>query len=159
MSQTITRAPLADIDAVRSAIAGSIGVSGNRVEVLDADRIRASVIDALVYTSSFGDNEPRDFARWLIRAIAPQLGAFPASINDLYLAAGRGEYANATAPAINIRAMAYDNAQAVFGAARANDNKIFLFEIARSEIAYTWQRPAEYAASVLAAAIKTDWQG
>lgn len=159
MSQTITRAPLADIDAVKSAIAGSIGVSGNEVEVLDADRIRASVIDALVYTSSFGDDQPRDFARWLIRAVAPQLGAFPASINELYLAAGRGEYANATAPAINIRAMAYDNAQAVFRAARANENKIFLFEIARSEIAYTWQRPAEYAASVLAAAIKENWRG
>lgn len=159
MTETTTRAPLADIEAVNAAISGSVGVTGNDVEILDADRIRSSTIDTLVYTSTFGEDQPRDFARWLIRAIAPKLGAFPASINDLYVAAGRGEYAHMTAPAINIRAMAFDNAQAVFRAARANDNKIVLFEIARSEMAYTWQRPAEYSASVLAAAIKENWQG
>jgi fructose/tagatose bisphosphate aldolase len=159
MTETTTRTPLANIDAIKSAVSGSIGVSGNTVEILDAERIRSSVIDSLVYTSTFGDDEPRDLARWLIRSIAPKLGAYPASINDLYFAAGRGEYAHATAPAINIRAMTFDNAQAVFRAARSNDNKIVLFEIARSEIAYTWQRPAEYSASVLAAAIKANWQG
>ena len=33
-----------------------------------------------------------------------------------------------------------------------------IFEIARSEIGYTDQRPAEYAAVVLAAAIRESWQ-
>jgi fructose/tagatose bisphosphate aldolase len=87
------------------------------------------------------------------------LGAVPASIHDLYIAGGRGEYAHATAPAINVRGMTYDNAQAIFNAAAKNDTKILLFEIARSEMSYTWQRPAEYAASVLAAAIKVGYQG
>jgi fructose/tagatose bisphosphate aldolase len=159
MTETTTRVPLASIDAVKAAIAGSIGVSGSTVEILDADRIRTHVIDSLAYTSAFGEDDARDLARWLIRAVAPKLGAFPASINDLYFAAGRGEYAHRTAPAINVRAMAFDNAQAIFRAARANDNKIVLFEIARSEMAYTWQRPAEYASSILAAAIKENWQG
>ena len=159
MTATTSRAPLADVDAIKAAIAGSIGVSGNTVDIIDADRVRGSVIDSLVFTAVFGDEQPRDLSRWLIRAIAPQLGAFPASINDLYFAAGRGEYEHATAPAINVRGMTFDKAQAVFRAARANDNKIVLFEIARSEMAYTWQRPAEYASSVLAAAIKSNWQG
>jgi fructose/tagatose bisphosphate aldolase len=158
MTATV-RAPLADDSAIKSAIAGALGVQGNSVEVLDADRVRNGLIDQLVYTAVFGDEGPRDLARWLIRAAAPKLGAFPASINDLYLAAGRGAYANATAPAINVRGMTYDKAQAIFRAARTHDNKIVLFEIARSEMSYTWQRPAEYAVSILAGAIKAGWQG
>ena len=34
-----------------------------------------------------------------------------------------------------------------------------IFEIARSEMGYTEQRPAEYAAVILAAAIREEWQG
>ncbi len=34
-----------------------------------------------------------------------------------------------------------------------------IFEIARSEIGYTKQRPREYACAVLAAAIKSGWRG
>ncbi len=153
------RAPLADEQAIKSAISGAIGVSGDQVEILDADRLRDGVIDQLVYTAVFGEDAPRDLARWLIRSAAPKLGAFPASINDLYLAAGQGAYQNATAPAINVRGMTYDKAQAIFRAAHVNDVGIVLFEIARSEMGYTWQRPAEYSASVLAAAIKAGWQG
>jgi fructose/tagatose bisphosphate aldolase len=153
------RAPLADDQAIKSAISGALGVNGDSVEILDADRVRDGLINQLVYTAVFGDEGPRDLARWLIRSAAPKLGAFPASINDLYLAAGKGAYANATAPAINVRGMTYDKAQAIFRAAKTQDTKIVLFEIARSEMGYTWQRPAEYASSVLAAAIKSGWQG
>lgn len=153
------RAPLASAADLKSAISGAIGVRNGAVEILDAERIRASVIDQLIYTAVFGEEGVRDLARWLIRSIAPQLGAYPASINDLYLSGGRGEYANATAPAINVRGLTYDNAQAIVRAAQANNNKIVLFEIARSEMSYTWQRPGEYSASVLAGAIKAGWQG
>jgi fructose/tagatose bisphosphate aldolase len=159
MTHLSSRAPIADLDALYASLSGVIGITGNQVEILDAERIRSSVIDSLVFTSVFGEEDMRDIARWLIRSVAPKLGAFPASINDLYLAAGRGAYAHATAPAINVRGMTYDKAQAVFRAARAHDNKIVLFEIARSEMAYTWQRPPEYAASILAAAVKANWQG
>lgn len=153
------RAPLANAADIKSAISGAIGVANGAVEILDADRIRSSVIDQLAYTAVFGEEDARDLARWLIRSIAPKLGAFPASINDLYLAGGRGEYKNATAPAINVRGLTYDNTQAILRAAKSNNNKIVLFEIARSEMSYTWQRPGEYAASVLAGAIKEGWQG
>jgi len=62
-------------------------------------------------------------------------------------------------PATNIRALTYDTAQAVFRAALADGVGAMIFEIARSEIDYTRQRPEEYTCAVLAAAIKTGYQG
>jgi len=129
------------------------------VAIRDAAGFRDDLIDRLVATSAFGQGVERDAARWVIRVAAPVLGAWPASIHTLYMAAGRGEYANRTAPAINCRALAYDTMRAVYRAARANDCKIMLFELARSEMSYTQQRPAEYASNALAAAIKEGHQG
>jgi fructose/tagatose bisphosphate aldolase len=117
------------------------------------------VLDRLIYTAVFGEETVKEASRWLIRAAAPRLGAYPASIHDLYLAGGRGEYQHATAPAINVRGLTYDVMRAIFRAARANDCKIVLFELARSEMSYTWQRPAEYASNALAAAIKEGHRG
>ncbi len=56
--------------------------------------------------------------------------------------------------------MSYDTARAVLRAARRQlDVGTVIFEIARSEMGYTEQRPAEYAAVMLAAAIREEWQG
>ncbi len=62
-------------------------------------------------------------------------------------------------PAVNIRMLAYDAARAAFRAAKTLDAGALIFEIARSEIGYTEQPPAEYAAVVLAAAIREEWDG
>ena len=62
-------------------------------------------------------------------------------------------------PAINVRAMAYDTARAVIRSAKKLDAGAFIFEIARSEIGYTEQRPHEYAAIVLAAALREGFHG
>jgi fructose/tagatose bisphosphate aldolase len=64
-----------------------------------------------------------------------------------------------TVPAINVRAMAYDTARAVVRAAKALKAGAFIFEIARSEIGYTEQRPHEYTAIVLAAALREGFTG
>jgi fructose/tagatose bisphosphate aldolase len=72
---------------------------------------------------------------------------------------GRGEVSGFTVPAINIRAMTYDTAQAVFRAALAAGVGPVIFEIARSEIDYTFQRPEEYTCAVAAAALKTGYRG
>jgi hypothetical protein len=130
-----------------------------RVEILDAAGFRDGLIDRLIATAVFAQGPERDVSRWLIRAAAAELGAWPASIHSLYMAAGRGEYAHRTAPAINVRGLSYDTMRAIFRAARANDCKIMLFELARSETSYTQQRPGEYASNVLAAAIKEGHQG
>jgi fructose/tagatose bisphosphate aldolase len=72
---------------------------------------------------------------------------------------GRGEVNGFTVPAFNIRALTYDSCRAVFRAAMAKNIGAFIFEIARSEIGYTEQRPGEYAACVLAAAVKEGFRG
>jgi fructose-bisphosphate aldolase, class II len=57
-------------------------------------------------------------------------------------------------PAINVRMLAYDTARAVFRAARAGKAGAIILEIARSEIAYTEQRPAEYVSVLIGAALR-----
>jgi fructose/tagatose bisphosphate aldolase len=57
-------------------------------------------------------------------------------------------------PAINVRMLAYDTARAIFRAAKARNAGAILLEIARSEIAYTEQRPAEYVSVIIGAALR-----
>ena len=64
-----------------------------------------------------------------------------------------------TVPAINVRGMSYDTARAIFRTAIKLDAGAFILEIARSEIAYTEQRPAEYVAVMLAAALREGFRG
>jgi len=120
-----------------------------------------ATIDDLVYTAVFsGEAGAKAEARKQIHMRARQAGAIASSISPLYDAIGRGELRPAfTVPAHNIRALTYDVARALFRAAMRHDAGALIFEIARSEIGYTEQRPAEYAACVLAAAIKEGWKG
>ena len=75
------------------------------------------------------------------------------------MAMGRGEAAGFTVPAMNLRVLAYDSARAAFRAARGLDAGALVFEIARSEIGYTEQRPHEYAAMITAAALRERFVG
>jgi fructose/tagatose bisphosphate aldolase len=135
----------------------------NVEEMSDAARdgaVTADVVDRLAWTAVFGaDAESRGTARWHIRTLAASAGIRPASIHDLYMAMGRHEADGFTVPAINVRAMAYDTARAVIRAAKKLEAGAFIFEIARSEIGYTEQRPHEYAAVVLAAALREGFTG
>jgi fructose/tagatose bisphosphate aldolase len=72
---------------------------------------------------------------------------------------GRGETGGFTVPAINVRAMAYDTGRAVIRAAKGLDAGAFILEIARSEIGYTEQRPHEYAAVMIASALREGFRG
>jgi len=117
-------------------------------------------IDGLVEQAVFGVEEKvREENRRQIGELATRQGLYPASIQGLYEAAGKGAYHNKTVPAINIRGMTYEVARAVFRAALKNKVGAFIFEIARSEIGYTKQRPAEYATCIMAAAIKEGFKG
>src|SRR5260221_9389744 len=62
-------------------------------------------------------------------------------------------------PAMNIRGASYDTARAVFRTAIRKQAGAFILEIARSEIAYTDQRPAEYVAVMIAAALREGFRG
>ena len=120
---------------------------------------QGAALDELVRQAVFGAPEEREQARWLIWEIGQQAGVRPASIHELYLARGRGQVRPFTTPAMNIRVLSYDSARAVFRAAKRLDVGALICEIARSEIGYTEQRPAEYAACVLAAAIRERFEG
>ncbi|MBZ0221067.1 MAG: class II fructose-bisphosphate aldolase [Candidatus Methylomirabilis sp.] len=144
-------------DALKGAVKE---VKEGAVEVLDEKLVRGAVIDKLVYNAVFSSNEEvRDVSRRLIKYIGLSLGIRSASIQGLYEAMGRGECGGFTVPAINIRGLTYDTARAIFRSAQRNNSGTFIFEIAKSEIGYTEQRPAEYTACCLAAAIKEGWRG
>ncbi len=127
--------------------------------IADPERFRREMLDGLVWTAVFAPAEARDEARRAIREAAEALGILPASILPLYEARGRGEVSGFTVPAINVRMLSYDTARAACRAAREFDAGAVIFEIARSEMGYTEQRPAEYASVVLAAAIREEWSG
>ena len=91
--------------------------------------------------------------------VAYEEGIYTSSINDFYMARGRGEFDGFTVPAINLRSMTYDLARAIFRVGDKNGSGAFIFEIARSEIGYTNQAPIEYSSMVLAAAIREGYSG
>jgi fructose-bisphosphate aldolase, class II len=124
-------------------------------ESVPPDRIDALAREAALAT----DAKVKDKAQQTIRELASKQGIFLSSIQGLYEAAGKGLYTGITVPAINIRGTTYDVARAVFRAALKNDVGAFIFEIARSEMGYTSQRPGEYAVCVLAAAIREGFEG
>src|SRR5258706_14364229 len=117
-------------------------------------------VDQLVHTAVFGDGDAKAGARRTIHMEARRRGAVSSSIYPLYMAFGRNEITRLfTVPAFNIRALTYDAARALFRVAMRHDVGAFIFEIARSEIGYTEQRPGEYAACVLAAALREGFTG
>src|SRR5207244_3650048 len=64
-----------------------------------------------------------------------------------------------TVPAVNIRGLTFDTARALFRAAARVNAGPFVFELAKSELGYTWQRPAEYVANIIAAGICERYHG
>jgi fructose/tagatose bisphosphate aldolase len=123
-------------------------------------RAKKNNIDALIEQAVFGaDTRTKAENQRIIREMALDQGISLASIQGLYRAAGKGLYSGVTVPAINIRGITYHVARAVFRSAMKDGVGAFIFEIARSEIGYTKQSPAEYAACVLAAAVKEGFRG
>jgi fructose-bisphosphate aldolase class II len=133
-----------DIDALNTLFGDAVTVSDGRVTVSRPEALASPQMDELVRTAVFGEPVAREYARWLIWELAQASGARPASIHDLYMARGRNEIHGFTVPAINVRGASYDTARSIFRTALAMKAGAFLLEIARSEIAYTEQRPAEY---------------
>ena len=134
-----------------------IGISKEGVAIKDSKAI-IPIMDGLVYEAVFSEDERKKALLLLIKELAKAFGAFPASIQDLYEEMGRN-YPGFTVPAINIRGLTYDVARAVFRKAIEKKVGAFIFEIARSEIGYTKQRPLEYSAVVLAAAVREGFKG
>ena len=133
---------------------GAVSLVPGGIRLRDASKLQSEATDRAVWQAVFGSDAEREAARWLLWELGQQTGARPASIHELYLARGRGECSGFTVPAINVRAMAYDMARAVFRAARRGNAGAIILEIARSEVSYTGQRPAEYVAVMIGAALR-----
>src|SRR6266498_858909 len=116
-------------------------------------------IDALVRKAVFGSEDDKAHARWMIWEMGQKEGVRPASIHELYMARGRGDVPPFTTPAMNVRILSYDTGRAIFRAAKKLDAGAIICEIARSEVAYTDQRPAEYVAVMTAAALREGFTG
>ncbi len=147
-------------DQLKKGCESILAIDEDDVSVLDEGRFQDKLIDDLIYTVVFSpDPATKEAAGFLIRRGAAALGILSSSIQTLYEAMGRKEVSGFTVPAINLRGITYDAAQAVFRAAMKGKVGPVLFEIARSEIDYTGQRPFEYTCAVTAAAIKSGWRG
>lgn len=148
-----------ELDDLLGLLDHSVAIVKGKVEVKDQVKLRSNIY-RLAEVSALGEGVQQGLARYLTRLIAQSLGIIPSSIHDLYIARGKGKVdSNFTVPAINLRALAFESARAVFRAALKLDAGAFIFEIARSEMGYTNQRPSEYTTSVLAAAIAEGYKG
>lgn len=147
------------VEELLTHLDGAVHVDGGRVAVTGEEQLQEKVED-LVRRAVFGEGLVRDTARWLLWELGQELGIYPSSIHELYMAIGRGEVPHTfTVPAINVRGMNFVMARAIFRAANKLEVGALIFEIARSEIGYTGQRPAEYVSSLIGAAIKEGFRG
>ena len=145
---------------LRQDLRDSVGIDASgRVDLLDAEKVRSEVIDTLVRDAVFGALAVKTFSRWLIWELGQLLGACPASIHELYMARATDGWSNRTVPAMNMRFATYEAGRAAYRAAQRTQAGAFIFEIARSEMGYTFQEPTEFATVLIAAAIREGYRG
>lgn len=145
---------------LRSFLDGIAHVDGDRLAIDDEAAFRETGIKDVAWTATFSEDQGIvDAARWIVWEASQELGCPSASIYELYKARSRDDYSGWTQPAINLRTQVLDMAAAGYRAAAELDSAGPIFELARSEQAYTYQRPSEYITSVLAGAIHADHQG
>jgi fructose/tagatose bisphosphate aldolase len=152
--------PAGSISALLGALDGSAHIDNGQLVIDDEARFRDEGVKATVWSATFSP-EPSvvEVARWLIWEASQQLGAMSGSIHELYMARGRGEVHGFTVPAVNLRTQVFDMASTMCRAAESIDAGALVFELARSEQEYTFQRPGEYITSVLAGCIAAGWRG
>lgn len=130
------------------------------IEIENLETLQENVIDDIIETAVFSSSdELKAYARYIIKLLAKKLNIRLASIHTLYSRIGEGKVEAFTVPAMNLRGLAYDSARAFYRAAKRLNCGAFIFEIAKSEMQYTSQKPNEYVASMLAAAIKEGFEG
>lgn len=149
-----------DVQDLMEKAKGTLAVSAKGVQVEDKTKLKARVIDELVYNLCLNESPAvRNVCAWVIWEAAAELGIYSSSIQGLYAARGKEKYTKVTVPAVNIRGLTYDVCRALVRTGMKHKSLTFAFEIAKSEIEYTFQRPQEYAALCLAAAVKEGFSG
>lgn len=147
------------MDSIDKIFGSAVSILDGKVSIRDEGTLKSERMDSLVRAAVFGEKEEKEYARWLLWEIGQAVGVRAASIHDLYMARGRGEIHGFTVPAINVRGASYDTGRSIFRTAIRLNAGAFILEIARSEIGYTEQRPAEYVSVMLAAALREGYRG
>ncbi len=149
-----------NLENLVSSLENVVDIDETGLKILNKEKVISKVIDDLVYNLALNDDSNiKESCSWIIRQIAYGFNIVPSSIQSLYEARGRNEYKDITVPAINLRGLTYDLARALIRTGKRNNSLSFIFEIAKSEIGYTNQNPAEYTSVILAAAIKESYEG
>ena len=129
-------------------------------KIENADKLKGDVLDRLVQNAVLNPSpEIKGMSRFLIKSAALELGIVSSSIQGLYEARGRGEVKGFTVPALNIRGLPYELCRAIFRTAIKMNAGAFIFELAKSEMGYTFQKPHELSTVILGAAIKEGYTG
>ena len=139
---------------------GIVSLNNGGVVIEDIDRLKSQGIDTLVENSVLNaSSQIRGLSRFIIKSSALEMGIVSSSIQGLYDARGQDECGGFTVPAINIRGMSYDFSRSIFRTAQKLNTGSFIFEIAKSEIGYTFQQPHEIVGVILGAAIRENYTG
>jgi len=147
-------------DEVTRHLKGLVSLNNGSVIIENNERLIANGIDTLVENSVLNPSAKiRGLSRFIIKSVALELGIVLSSIQGLYDARGKGECSGFTVPAINIRGMSYDFSRSIFRTAHELNTGSFIFEIAKSEIGYTFQQPHEIVGVILGAAIREKHTG
>jgi fructose/tagatose bisphosphate aldolase len=130
------------------------------LRIVDAQRLQHEGAALIAWSAAFSPDEPTiRAAQWLARAAASAVGIESTSIAPLYAARAAGKYEGLSVPAINLRSQVFDMARVALETAASMNGGALIFELARSEQTYTFQRPADYATSIFAGAIAAGWHG
>ena len=147
-------------DEVFKHLKGIVSLNNGGVVIENIDRLKTQGIDTLVENSVLNaSSQIRGLSRFIIKSSALEMGIVSSSIQGLYDARGRDECGGFTVPAINIRGMSYDFSRSIFRTAQKLNTGSFIFEIAKSEIGYTFQQPHEIVGVILGAAIRENYTG
>ena len=147
-------------EEINQAMQGIATQDNGNLVINNADKLRGDILDKLVLNAAINPSaEVKGLSRFIIKAAALELGIVNSSIQGLYEARGRGEIKGFTVPALNIRGLPYELCRAIFRTAIKTDAGAFIFELAKSEMSYTFQKPQELSAVILAAAIKEGYKG
>ena len=139
----------------------NIATPNNRgLKIENADKLRGDSLDQLIQNAVLNPSaEIKGLSRFFIKSAALELGIVSSSIQGLYEARGRGEVKGFTVPALNIRGLPYELCRAIFRTAIKMNAGAFIFELAKSEMGYTFQKPQELSTVILGAAIKEGYTG
>ena len=150
-------------DLINNGLKGA-SVSKGVFHIDNADDFRNSLPTLAANAADFGDRsattDVQTLSRWIIGEGAQQLKVRLASPQEAYVAIAEGRINREMSfPAVNVRVGTLDTARALFRAAKDNNVGALITEIARSEMGYTHQSPAEYAAVIQAAAMLEGFEG